>query len=265
MANTVQTLDRALEILETVATEGRGLGVTELSKRVGLHKSTVHRILHTLMQWGYVEKSWEGDKYRLGMKVVDLGSIYLNNIQLKTEALPYLRELREKSQQPVHLARLEGGEVVYIDKIDVINSIRMYSQIGRRVPVHCTALGKAMAAYLSLGEVEEIIEKKGLSKITQNTITSKQRFIEELKLTRERGYAFDDEENEIGIRCISAPIFDYRGQVIAAVSTSGPKEIFTDEKICEIKDHVIDTARKISMRMGYTSCHTGTYNSIPIK
>jgi DNA-binding IclR family transcriptional regulator len=251
MANRVQALDRALEILETLATEGKGLGVTELSQRVGLHKSTVHRMLATFAEWGYVEKNPEDDRYKLGMKVIDLGSIYLNNIELKTEALPYLRELREKSRYPVHLARLEDGQVVYIEKVDVINSIRMYSQIGRRVPVHCTALGKAMAAHLSMAEVEDIIKRRGLASITGNTITDKSKFMEELDITRRRGYAVDDEENEAGIRCVAAPVLDYRGKVIAAISTSGPKEVFTYEKIDELKDCVMDTARKVSVRMGY--------------
>lgn len=253
MANTVQALDRALEILETLATEGRGLGVTELGQRVGLHKSTVHRMLATFAEWGYVEKNSEDDRYRLGMKVIDLGSIYLNNIELKTEALPYLRDLREKSRQPVHLARLEDGQVVYIEKVDVISSIRMYSQIGRRVPVHCTALGKSMTAYLTAIEVEDIILAKGLTKVTDDTIIEKQKFMEELKVTRNQGYALDDEENEKGIRCIAAPIMDYRGKAIAAVSTSGPLEDFTYERIDELKDHVMDTARKISERMGHRS------------
>lgn len=252
MATRVQSLDRALEILETLATEGRGLGVTEIGQRVSLHKSTVHRLLAALADWGYVEKNPENGRYRLGMKIIDLGSIYLNNIELKTEALPYLHELREKSGHPVHLARLEDGQVVYIDKVDAINSIRMYSQIGRRVPVHCTALGKAMMAYMGIDEVERILENKGLTRVTERTIIERDRFLEELRLTRERGYAYDDEENEFGIRCVAAPIRDYRSKVIAAVSTSGPKEDFTYEKMDNLRGYVMDTAGKISARLGYS-------------
>jgi IclR family KDG regulon transcriptional repressor len=251
MATRVQSLDRALEILETLATEGRGLGVTEIGQRVSLHKSTVHRLLSALVDWGYVEKDPENGRYKLGMKVIDLGSIYLNNIELKTEAMPYLRELREKSGHPVHLARLEDGQVVYIEKVDALNSIRMYSQIGRRVPVHCTALGKVMMAYLGIDEVEAILKKKGLAARTQHTITDRERYLEELRAVKECGYAFDDEENEQGIRCVAAPIRDYRGMVIAAVSTSGPKEDFTYENMARLKHHVMDTARKISARLGY--------------
>jgi len=250
MSNTVQALDRALEILEALATEGRGLGVTELGQKVGLHKSTVHRMLSTFAERGYVEKNSHDDRYKLGIKVIDLGSIYLNNIELKTEALPFLRDLREKSRQPVHLAILENGQVVYIDKVDVISSIRMYSQIGRRVPVHSTALGKVMTANLSAGEIEEILSARDLVKITEKTITDRNKFMEELKKAKQKGYAMDDEENEEGVRCVAAPIVDYRGKAIAAVSTSGILEEFTYERLEEIKEYVLETARQISIRMG---------------
>ncbi len=253
MANRVQALDRALDILENLALEGKGMGLTELSQKVGLNKSTVYRLLSTLAEWGYVEKTTQGSKYKLGLKVIDLGSIFLNNIELKTEALPYLNELKEKSRQPVHLARLEDGQVVYIEKVDVINSIRMYSQIGRRVPAHSTALGKVMMAYKRADEVEYIIQNRGLAAVTSNTITDKQRFMEELKNIRIRGYALDDEENEVGIRCLAAPVFDYRCKVIAAVSTSGAIDVFTYQKLDELKESVMDVAHKISMRLGYKS------------
>ncbi len=251
MSNRVQALDRALDILETLAVEGRGMGVTELGQRVGLHKSTVHRLLATFAEWGYVEKNPQDDRYKLGLKVIDLGSIFLNNIELKTEALPYLSELKEKSRQPVHLARMEDGQVVYIEKVDVISSIRMYSEIGRRVHAHSTALGKVMMAHMSVSEVEDIVSARGLAAVTADTITDKQMLMEELKITRDRGYALDDQENETGIRCMAAPIMDYRCKVIAAVSTSGTLDVFTYERLDGLKADVMDTARKISMRLGY--------------
>jgi DNA-binding IclR family transcriptional regulator len=253
MSNRVQTLDRALEILETLAEEGRSMGVTELGQRVGLNKSTVYRLLSTLAEWGYVEKSRKDNKYKLGLKIIDLGSLVLNSIELITEALPYLNELKKKSQQPVHLARLEDGQVVYMEKVDVITSIRMYSQIGRRVPAHSTALGKVMLAHMNVAEVEEIISTRGLWAVTPKTITDKQRFMEELRNVKAKGYALDDQENEMGIRCLAAPIIDYRCKVIAAVSTSGTLELFTYEKLEELKQHVMDTAHNISIRLGFKS------------
>lgn len=251
MANTVQSLDRAIEILEALANEGKSLGVTELSKKLGLHKSTVHRMLSTWVEWGYVEKSWDDDRYKLGLKVVELGSVYLNNIQLKTEALPYLRELMNKSHNTAHLARLEGGDVVYMDKVDVVNNIRIYSQIGKRLPAHCTALGKVMAAYANEREVEKIFSPEKFTALTDKTIIDKNEFLEELKKIKKEGWALDDEELQSGIRCVAAPVMDYRGEVIAAVSTTAPKEEFNNDKISEIKEYVKETARKISIRMGY--------------
>ncbi|MDD2574404.1 MAG: IclR family transcriptional regulator [Bacillota bacterium] len=253
MKKRVQTLDRALDILETLAEEGRRMGVTELGQRVGLHKSTVYRLLSTLLEWGYVEKDSKESTYKLGLKIIDLGSIFLNNIELKTEALPYLNELKEKSQQPVHLARLEDGQIVYMEKVDVISSIRMYSDIGRRVPAHSTALGKAMMAHMNVAEVEEIISTRKLRAVTPKTITDKQKFMEELRKVKAKGYALDDQENEMGIRCLAAPIMDYRCKVIAAVSTSGAMELFTYERLEGLKQHVMDTAHNISIRLGFKS------------
>ena len=249
----VQVIERTLEILEVLALEPEGLGVTEISTRVALHKSTVHRILSTLHEWGYVEKGTEADKYKLGMKIIDICSIHLNKIELKTEAYPLLRILTEKSKQPVHLARLEDGQVIYIDKVDVNNSIRMYSQIGRRVPVHCTALGKVLVAGLLDEDVQRIVEEKGLARVTQRTITDRELFMKEVRNVRAREYAIDDEENEEGIRCIAAPIRDYSGKVVAALSTSGASDLFTYNRIESLKEDVMDTGRKISVRMGYTT------------
>ena len=158
---TVQSIDRALSIVEALAGEKEGLGVTEISTRVGLHKSTVHRLLSALGERGYVEQR-SGGAYRLGMKIVELSSLYLNQVELKTEAQPYLRRLLQLTKQPVHLAMLEGLEIIYIDKIETIHSIRMYSQIGRRSPALCTASGKALLSGLPpVGVLCEILNEAG--------------------------------------------------------------------------------------------------------
>ena len=225
---TVQSIDRALSIIETLAGEKEGLGVTEISTRVGLHKSTVHRLLSALGERGYVEQR-SGGAYRLGMKIVELSSLYLNQVELKTEAQPYLRRLLQLTKQPVHLAMLDGLEIIYIDKIETIHSIRMYSQIGRRSPALCTATGEALLS----GQPDP------------------EALIKEIRLTRQRGWSRDDQEHEPGIRCIAAPIYDYRGNIIAAVSTSGLKQIITPARDEEIAGFVMDAAHSISQRMGY--------------
>ena len=169
---TVQSIDRALSIIETLAGEKEGLGVTEISTRVGLHKSTVHRLLSALGERGYVEQR-SGGAYRLGMKIVELSSLYLNQVELKTEAQPYLRRLLQLTKQPVHLAMLDGLEIIYIDKIETIHSIRMYSQIGRRSPALCTATGKALLSGLPDAELCEKIRSTKLPTYTSRSITTR--------------------------------------------------------------------------------------------
>ena len=247
----VQSIDRALNILELLAVEASGLGVTEIGKRFGLPKSTIHRILLTLLEWGYVEKNSDGSKYKLGLKVVDISRIYLNKVELITEAQPYLRNLAVISTQPVHLGHLEDKQMVFLDKVEVVNSIRMYSQVGRRIPFHSSALGKVFVSYLNDIKLQELLENYVFTAMTDKTITDKEVFIKELKKIKGQGYAIDDEENEEGIRCISAPIFDYRGEVVASISTSGSLDIYTLDKLEMLKKSVMSTASVISSRLGY--------------
>jgi len=249
---TVQSIDRAFDILEVLAVEKNGLGVTEIGNRVGLHKSTVHRLLTAMVEKGYIEKNQDTGKYRLGLKFIELCSLYLNNIELKTEAQPYLRQLAALTTQPVHLATLVDGEAVYIDKVESYNSIRMYSAIGKRVPVHCSAVGKVLLSGKKQDEIIDMLKNKELVAFTPHTITVLEELLEEVEKVRQRGWAQDDEEHEVGIRCFAAPIYDYRKQVIAAISTSGHKDIFTKDKTQEIVSYVTGAARHISKRMGYT-------------
>lgn len=252
MTNTIQSIDRAFEIMETLSMEARGMSIKELSERLTLNKSTVHRILATLIAWGYVEKNAEDKRYKLGPKIINLGSVYLNNIELKTEALPYLHNLKERTGQVVHLAIIENGDVVYLDKIDIVSNIRMYSKIGKRAMCHNTGLGKAMMAFMPEREVDKILKEKGMPKVMERTITDPKALKDQLNVIRQRGWAIDDEENELGIRCAAAPVFDYTGNVIAAISSTGPLDLYTYEFLDEkIADLVKEAAYQISKRMGY--------------
>ncbi len=251
MAKGVQTLDRALDILELLATEKKGLGVTEIGTRVGLHKSTVHRLLAALGERGYVEKNTDFGTYQLGLKIVEISSLHLNSIELKTEAAPYLRKLAAESTQPVHLATFVDGEVIYIEKVQTLNTIRMYSQIGKRAPIHCSAVGKALLIDLSEDEIRKVLQNRDLYAYTTNTLTDVESIVEQIKVSKERGWTIDDEEHEENIRCIAAPVYDYRGEVIAAVSTSGPDNVISKERDKEICSYVLEAAEQISKRMGY--------------
>lgn len=248
----VQSLDRAFDILELLSKEQHGLTLTEIGNRLDLHKSTVYRLLQALKQRGYIEKSAQAN-YRLGMEFIELSSLYLNNLELKTEAQPILRELSTLTGNTAFLAALQESEVVYIDKMETHSSLRKYSIIGQRAPLYCTALGKSMLSGETEDQIRQLYRDLELKVFTDKTITSVDALVEEIEKTRRRGWSLDDEEYEDGLRCIGAPIRDYRNQVIAAVSTSGYASVITRERVEEIAGFVAKAARDISQRMGYRS------------
>ncbi|MFO7153175.1 MAG: IclR family transcriptional regulator [Bacillota bacterium] len=251
MEKAVQSIERAIRIMEELATEKEGLGVTELSQRVQLHKSTVHRILNTLLLYGYVEQNPHTERYRLGMKLLYLGGAILDRMDIRSEARDILDALAKEVNETVHLVVPEGDKAIYVDKIDSRRTIRMYSQIGRRAPYHASAVGKAILAFLPKEEAETIISK-GLERYTKNTITDPEKLRNHLEMIRRKGYAIDEEENEVGIRCIGAPVFDHTGRVVAAVSISGSILTVTRDKIPELSKKVVDSARRISEKLGWT-------------
>ncbi|MCX7708437.1 MAG: IclR family transcriptional regulator [Clostridia bacterium] len=247
----IQVIERALDILELLATEKEGLGVTEIGNRLSLHKSTVHRILSALAERGYIEKISNNGLYKIGLKMVELSSVHLSNVELKTEARPYLWELTSKLNLTTHLAILEGADAIYIEKVDVVSNIRLYSQIGRRIPVYCSALGKSLLSGLTDDELDRIVSNCSLTRLTDNTLTDRSELIRQIKKVRITGWSIDDEEHDEGIRCIAAPVLDYRGKVIAALSISGPASVVTKEKDQEFGELVSNIAFKISNRLGY--------------
>ncbi len=247
----IQSVDRALRILDTFSLKEKELGVTEISKRLDLHKNTVFGLLRTLEYWGYIEQNQSTRKYRLGLKLLELGNQVKEGLDLRAVALPFLQELVERYSETVHLAVHDQGEIVYIEKVEGPNTIRMYSQIGRRAPMHCTGVGKAILAYMSEKEIEKIIRLQGLKYFTPNTITDPRKLHEELRLIKENGYSLDKEEIEIGLRCVAAPIRDSQNTVIAAISVSGPSMRMTEGKIQELISSVKEAAFKISKRFGY--------------
>jgi IclR family KDG regulon transcriptional repressor len=249
--NSVQTLSRALDILETLALSSTGMGVTEVGQRLNLHKSTAHRLLNALVSRGYVEKIEGRGSYRLGLKVVEISSLRLNHIELKTEAAPFLRALATQNEVSVHLGLMSGNDVVYIDKVEPRASIRMYSQIGKRVPPYCTALGKAMHFDKNRKELLEISSLFEFEPFTSRTILGPEAFADEVLASAKRGWSVDDEEHEIGIRCIGAPIRDYRSIIIAALSATGDTAHCSAEKDKSLAQAVIKTSIEISLRMGY--------------
>ena len=246
------TVKKAMDILDCLAAEGVPLSAIELSRKLGISRSTAYRLLTTLGTGGYVTQDVASpEKYRLGYKILELASDLLNSIELRQQALPILKELRDFANETLHLVVIERGQVVYIDKLECSQAVRMHSSIGGLGFVHSTAVGKAMAALMPRDTLTRIIELHGLPALTPNTITDEASLLQELDKVREQGYAIDDVENEEGIRCVGAPIIGHEGEPVAALSLSGPAFRMTSDRAEELSEAVRMTAARISRELGY--------------
>ena len=247
----IKVLDKSLSVLELLLQKGSAMNMTEISEKLEIYPSTIHRILDTLKYRGYVEQNPHTQKYQLGLKALELGMAKLHQMNLVKEATPYLKELVNQCNETVHLGVLEEEEVLYLAKEESSHTIRMCSYVGKRAPLHCTALGKVLLAYLSAEERKKILGEKVLPRLTENTITDKRELEKELGKVREQGFALDREENEKDVRCVAAPIRNHQGEVIAALSISSP--IFRIDKNTQnnLKEALIQTSREISKRLGY--------------
>ena len=247
----IKVLDKSLSVLELLLQKGSSMNMIELSEKLGFYPSTIHRILDTLKHWGYVEQDSHTQKYQLGLKALELGMAKLHQMDLVREATPYLKELVNQCYETVHLGVLEEGEVLYLAKEESSQTIRMISYVGKRAPLHCTALGKVLLAYLSTEERKKILGGKVLPRLTENTITDKKELEKELNKIQKQGFALDDEENEKDVCCIAAPIKNYQGKTIAAISISSLVYRTDINKENHLKEALIETSKKISKRLGY--------------
>ncbi len=245
----VQSLDRALDIIEKLVFADKNLGVTELSNILGLHKSTVYRLLATLGYRGYVEQD-ENGKYKVGLKLFEMGGIVLNKMDLRKRIKPYLIKLQQETSETIHLGILDNKEIVYIDKEETTETIRMYSEVGRRVAAYCTSLGKVLMAYQNI-DIHKLYKGDKLCQYTANTITKKDLLKKHLQKIKEQGYAIDDQEQELGIRCIGGPIFNYNGKIIAAFSIAGPTTRMTEERVSKLSQKVLEYSQVISSSFGH--------------
>jgi DNA-binding IclR family transcriptional regulator len=247
---TVKSVLRAIRILESFNNE-EGMTLTQIGKRLGLPKSSVHNILSTLVAERILEKDSDGPRYHLGLKLFELGDKARSNLEVRKRATPFLKILNNQLDETVHLTVLEEGEVLYIECFESTKRLRTYSVIGVRAPLHCTSVGKAILAFLPKEEIEKIILKKGLQKFTENTIVNTEKLLKELEGIRKRGYAVDNMEHEEHVRCIGAPVFNYEGRVFASISVSGPSQRVTFDKMPVVAKMVMSATREVSRRMGY--------------
>lgn len=252
MAKTVQTLERAFNMIEIMGNADYHLGISEISQRSELPLATTHRILATLVQLGYVEQNPETNKYTLGVRILQLRGAVISQLNLGVVAMPIMKMLMNRVEETVHLAVYNEGEIVYIERVEGLRTQGMYTRIGKRASAHCTALGKVLLSYLpeSLW-FDDVVNKRGLKAYSETTITSVDALKLDLQRTKERGYAIDNGETGEKVRCIAAPIHDYTSQAVAAISISGPQTQVTWDRVEELGASVSRAAESISERLGF--------------
>jgi DNA-binding IclR family transcriptional regulator len=253
--NLVQTIERAAFILDIIGQYPNGLSLGDLAKLANLPKGTAHRLLTSMAYFDFIRQEPITKNYHLGFKLVDLGNLLLSQIDLRSQARPFLINLSESVRETVHLVVLDRDKALYVDKVDLhpkTSGLQMISRIGSRISLHCSSVGKILLAYMEKAAAEKLVALTGLAKRTKNTITDPLELMQHLSSVRENGYAIDDEENEEGIRCVAAPIHNSSGEVEAAMSISGPTTRMTLDRIeKELKHCVCETAARISAILGY--------------
>jgi len=251
----VQSIVRALSLMEALGDSRGEVGIAELSKRVGLHVSTAHRILATLVARGYARQSQETGRYALGAQALHLAESYLGQVDLRRLARPVLERLSHETGETANLVILDRREALYLDKAESPQNLRIFSRIGRRAPLHCTAVGKILLAYRSKAEVDALLGRGRLECFTRNTIITVSQVRRELEKVRDQGFALDHEECEEGACCIAVPIFNARGAVEAALGISAPSTRLTPRRIEELVPDIVRAGRQVSEQLGYHGRH----------
>lgn len=251
MEENVRVVDRVFILLELLAYEQKPMSLSMIVQKSGLSKTTVYRLLQTMLEKGYVGKNLDGN-YTLGAKFIELASYHINSLELQTEANPFLSVLYSQLNLSVHLGVLDGFKLVYITKLDIFPTTRNFAKIGYETPAYCSSIGKILLAMLSGKDLEAYLDQCHFQKFTDNTITNAAPFKKHLKQVRTQGWAMDNEESQLDHRCVAVPIYDYRGIAIASVGVSGDMNQLSDEKLPAIIREVTQTAQQISNRMGYT-------------
>lgn len=247
----IQSVTRSFKIVDTIAEAEEEVGTQQISRTLGLHISTVFRFLQTLAQSGVVEQNAGTGKYRLGLKPLAWGMQVLRQMDLRRDALPFLRELNEKTREMVHMTVYDRDAAIYIEKIESPTPLRVYSEVGKAAPLHCTGVGKVLMAALSEKELAELLRRYPLKRFTSSTITQVGALKRELSRIRAEGFALDNEEHEPHIRCVAAPIRNHIGKVVASISTAGPTTRITPARLPELIETVKEAAQKISTRLGH--------------
>ncbi|OJV44009.1 MAG: hypothetical protein BGO25_12850 [Acidobacteriales bacterium 59-55] len=246
----VQSIDRAVAMLNLLARSDVPMSLTTISTQLQLHKSTVQRVLRVLEGHHFVSFNANG-RYTLGLRLNDLGNRALQQFNVRDRALPHFRMLVAEIMETGHLCVMQGDAVVYLDKIAPSRSVCMTSRIGKTNPVHCTSVGKALLAFSSSELQEKILADIKYERLTPKTHANRKALLRDLEVIRRRGYAIDDEEIEEGVRCIGAPILNADGQPVAAISLSGPTFRMTMHRVPAIAKRLVSCCADISKTLGY--------------
>jgi DNA-binding IclR family transcriptional regulator len=251
MSEESNSVERALSILETVAHSANGLTNSDLSRRLSIPKSSASYILRVLERRGYLLRAQESGKYRLGLKLMSLARETLAHLDVRTVAKPVMESFVRQARLPVHLALLDNGRAVYIEKVEAESFVKMDIWVGHRLPVHTTAIGKVLASGLSEAEILALLELRGMERKTPHSITTPKKYLAELKQVSAQGYALDNEENSLGVRCVAAPVHDANGQVLAALGTSNTTMQIDNARLPKVIEAVKTAAARISQQLGF--------------
>jgi DNA-binding IclR family transcriptional regulator len=250
----IQVLDRTLRLFDVLAEAEGDLALAELTERLGLHKSTVHRLLMVLEQHRLIRRNALGSGYSLGIKLFELGNRAVAQIRLRRRSEPILRQLVRETGEAAHISILDGKETVSLAHMEPPWIVRVPSTVGRRTPVHCSSVGKVLLAFLPDHERADLVAQLPLTRYTDHTFVTRAALRAELSRIRERGYAIDNEETEKGLRCIiGAPVRNYAGRVVAAISIAGPVFRVTKDRLSRLVVTVRAAARDLSQSLGYTN------------
>jgi DNA-binding IclR family transcriptional regulator len=245
----MKTLDRFFSIID-VLEKNKKMRLQEIADCLNLDKSTVYRFVTKMSKYKFVEREPETKKYMLGLRFLNISSRIIERLDIKEKSKESLDNLSEITQETIHLGMLWGNEIMYIDKKESNNPIRMYSQVGKTIPIYCTAMGKVILAFQDAEKIEQIINSITFKRNTPNTIVNKEGLLNEIAAVRENGFAIDKEEHENGITCIAASIRDYTQEVIAAISITKILSQYKTEDVIQYKDLIISESKNISRKLG---------------
>lgn len=251
MSESGNAIERTLSILESVAHSSNGMTNSDINRRLKIPKSSASYILRVLENRGYLIREKESGKYRLGLKLMSLTRDMLTHIDVRDVARPVMESFVKKVKLSMHLAVLDNGRAVYIEKVEAESFVKMDIWVGHRLPIHTTAIGKVLVSQFPENEITAILDVRGMERKTPKSITNQKKYLAELNKVREYGFAVDNEENAVGVRCVAAPVFDANGKIIAALGTSSTIMQIDEVQLPKVLEIVKSSALKISEQLGY--------------